>query len=194
MQFSQKVTRVASLQCLSTHFTCSGNFPFVRSKTSTLLPWFFFFFIVRLFLLRLFSLLFHFSERIRNSSYQKREIKRGLSWIHCQNKTICSWGFYSEDLVPGPFPSSSVCFMWFRQPLLWVSLPLFIWENMAVYSRTCSVCTRRVFSSLKVARSQSKWKEKQFLKSCDCLGLLPDLSSSDRHVAYKQEKCITSTG
>lgn len=134
-----------------------------------------FFFILRLFLLRLFSLLFYFSERIRNSSYQKQEIKQGLGWIHCQNKTICSWGFYSEDLVSGPFPSSCVCFMWFRQSFLWVGLPLFIWENMAVYSRTCSVCTIRAFSSLKGAQSQMKWKGKLFLNSCDCCGLFPDM-------------------
>lgn len=144
MQFSQKVNRVASLQCLSTHFMCSGNFPFVRSQTSTLLPQFFFFFILRLFLLRLFSLLFHFSERIRNSSYQKREIKRGLSWIHCQNKTICSWGFYSEDLVPGPFPSSSVCFMWFRQPPLGQSATVHLRKHGGLLQNLLSMHKTRV--------------------------------------------------
>lgn len=148
---------------------------------------FFFIFILRLFLLRLFSLLFYFSERIRNSSYQKQEIKQGLGWIHCQNKTICSWGFYSEDLVPGPFPSSCVCFMWFRQSLLWVSLPLFIWENMAVYSRTCLVCTRCAFASLSFSL-HFIWDSISKL-----MWLLSDFSSG-RHVAYEREKCIISTG
>lgn len=45
-----------------------------------------------------------FSERIRNFSYHQPQIKRGLSWIRCQNKTICSCGSLQ---TPRPWTSSS---------------------------------------------------------------------------------------
>lgn len=45
-----------------------------------------------------------FSERIRNFSYHQPKIKRGLGWIRCQNKTICSCGLLQ---TPRPWTSSS---------------------------------------------------------------------------------------
>lgn len=45
-----------------------------------------------------------FSERIRNFSYHQPQIKRGLGWIRCQNKTICSC---SSLQTPHPWTYSS---------------------------------------------------------------------------------------